>query len=197
MRSRCLPVILLICLATGCNRTATTDPFAREEDPNVEIQGLAVVVAGAVGQLGMAFNDSAASLTGNSPRYLEWARSMANPDAPPDELREAMLGLVRYDYGRRAPYTQAYKQFAEKSPHALVRATAIRALSISRDETAATVLVKALEDEAASVRLEAAKALANLPDASAVTGLLARAENADEQLDVRIAAIDALKHYDD
>jgi hypothetical protein len=196
MRPRISLVILAFCLAAGCNRTATPDPFAREEDPNVELQGLAVVVAGAVGQAGMAFSDTAASLTGNGPRHLEWARTLADPDASADELREAMLGLVRYDYGRKPPYTDAYAQFAEKSPDALVRASALRALNISRSPKT-ELFTQGLIDEAAAVRLEAAKALANVPDPSAAPALAGRAVDPREQLDVRIAAADALKHYED
>ena len=194
MRATVLLVILALGLSAGCNTTATRDPFAREEDPNVEIQGLAVVVAGALGQTGAALQDTAARIGGRSPKYLEWARALADPNARPDALREAMLGLVDYDYGRKPPYTEAYAEFARNSNHALVRAAAIRALNISRDRSATGLFIEALEDEAPSVRLEAAKALSNVPDPTAVPALLARARNGSEQLDVRIAAIDALKH---
>lgn len=184
---------LLLC--AGCNQTAARDPFARQ-DPNVELQGLAVVAAGALGQLGITLNDTAAALRGDSPRYLEWAQTLNNPDSRPDELREAMLGLVRYEHGREPPYTDAYAHFADNSPHGLVRASAIRALNISRNESATPLFIRRLSDEEARVRLEAAKALANIPDEAAVDALIARATNVQENLDVRVAAISALSRYD-
>jgi hypothetical protein len=45
------------------------------------------------------------------------------------------------------------------------------------------------------VRLEAAKALANLPDPAAAPALIRALARPDEARDVRIAAADALRHY--
>ncbi len=190
--------LLLACVisaALGCNRTATTEPFARQ-DPNVEIEGLAVVMAGTMGQIGMSISDTTARLVGTRPKSLQWARTLADPEARPDELREAMLGLVRYDYARKEPYTDAYAQRARSSPHALVRASALRALNISRDRNAVPLYIELLDDEDAKVRIEAAKALANIPDDSAAGPLLRAAQNPEENLDARLAAIDALRHYE-
>jgi hypothetical protein len=55
--------------------------------------------------------------------------------------------------------------------------------------------VAALSESEWLVRLEAAKALVNLPDPDAVRPLLDILGNENEQLDVRIAAADALQHY--
>src|SRR5690606_20332463 len=77
----------------------------------------------------------------------------------------------------------------------LVRATALRALNRSRDASASEVFVAALSDVDPGVRLEAAKALVNLPTEAASAKLLELARNPREDLDVRIAAIDALRHY--
>lgn len=194
---RALPPAILCAaglLGAGCYKTAPPDPFARE-DPQVQLEGLAVVGAGAVGQFGMALSNTAALLSGRTPRYLEYARTLANPEAPPDALREAILGLAGYEYGRNKPYTDAYAQFARKSPHALVRASAVRALNIARNTESTPLFVEALADTEPRVRLEAAKALANIPSDEAIVPLIARTADTQENLDVRIAATDALRHH--
>jgi HEAT repeat protein len=76
-----------------------------------------------------------------------------------------------------------------------VRATAIRALNRSRDAGATDIFVSSLDDQNDLIRLEAAKALANIPDERAVPSLVKIATNPNENRDLRIAAIDALKHY--
>lgn len=199
VRRRELRALPLACaaglLCAGCYKTAPPDPFARE-DPHVRLEGLAVVGAGAIGQFGVALSNTTALLSGRTPRYLDYARTLANPEAPPDELREAILGLARYEYGRNKPYTDAYAQFARKSSHALVRASAMRALNIARDRESTPLFIEALADTEAPVRLEAAKALANIPSDEAIAPLIARTADSQENLDVRIAATDALRHYD-
>jgi HEAT repeat protein len=57
------------------------------------------------------------------------------------------------------------------------------------------VFLSALEERNENVRLEAAKALANVPDASAVGPLIRHMENPEENVDVRIACADALRQY--
>jgi HEAT repeat protein len=190
----------LLCLAilaagAGCYKTAAKDPFARQE-PDVQLEGLAAIGAGAMGQFGLAFQETMIKLSGRTPPSLRFARSLNDPDANPDDVHEALLGLVEYDYGRSSPYTDAYMQFGKSSPYALVRATAIRALNISRHDPATPLFIEALADANVTVRLEAVKALANLPDRAAVPRLIELATNAQENIDVRIAAVDALRHYE-
>src|SRR5207247_4238153 len=55
--------------------------------------------------------------------------------------------------------------------------------------------IHALDDKSDLVRLEAAKALANIPDPAARDPLLRVLQNPAESKDVRIAAADALRHY--
>ena len=182
-------------LAGGCYKTATKDPFARE-DPDVQLEGLVALGAGAMGQFGLSFKETVAKLSGKTPPSLRYAQVLNNPDASPDEIHVALLGLAEYEYGRKPPYTDAYMQFAKSSPHALVRAAAIRALNTSRHEPATAIFTAALTDADFKVRLEAAKALANVPDRAAVQPLITVATSAEENVDVRVAAVDALKHYD-
>lgn len=113
----------------------------------------------------------------------------------PDERREGINRLVSRPYGRRPPYTTRYEQIAQYDSDYLVRATAIRALSRSRDAGATDIFVKGLDDANELVRLEAAKALGNVPDERAVPALVKIVDSPTEGRDMRIAAVNALKHY--
>ncbi|MEM7809714.1 MAG: HEAT repeat domain-containing protein, partial [Planctomycetota bacterium] len=77
----------------------------------------------------------------------------------------------------------------------LVRSSAVRALRRAGAADRTSTFVELLDADPTPVRLEAAKALAFLPDDSALPRLLAIAEDAQEDQDVRIAAISALRHY--
>lgn len=88
-----------------------------------------------------------------------------------------------------------------------MRAAAVRALNRSRDRDAIPVYIRALEDKSELVRLEAAKALANIPDDRAIAPLMQhlegrlevrvgdRTEMQQENRDVRIACADALRNF--
>jgi HEAT repeat protein len=125
-----------------------------------------------------------------------------------DARREGIADLSsRFAFARVPPYTSRYQQIARSDPDYTVRAMAIRALNISRDASATPIFIAALDDDAEPVRLEGAKALANVPDPAAVPGLLrlvrgvretvvdGHPSTAQEDRDVRIAAADALRHY--
>jgi HEAT repeats len=135
------------------------------------------------------------------------AREM-NDSEYPDVRRVGMANLVtRWSYTQRPPYTTRYKQLAQFDPDYTVRAMAIRALNISRDASATPIFIAALSDDQELVRLEAVKALGNVPDPAAIKYLLPMLEGhrevmmggqmgmTDESKDVRIAAADALRQY--
>jgi len=84
---------------------------------------------------------------------------------------------------------------AEADTEPTVRTAAIRALNRSRDEKAVAVYISALNDPDANVRLEAAKALANIPDARAGAPLMKLLDDEQQNRDVRIACADALREY--
>ncbi len=135
------------------------------------------------------------NLTGTTP--LDNVKSMED-EYFADERREGINRLVikRRDFARQPPYTTRYRQIAQLDSDWLVRATAVRALNISRDKTSTDIYIAALSDEHPRVRLEGAKALHNMPDQAAVPRLLQLLGNADELVDVRIAAAQALKRYE-
>jgi len=124
---------------------------------------------------------------------LSAARKMESTNA--DERRAGINYLVRFDYAKRTPYTTRYKQIAQSDAEPTVRAIAIRALNRARDRSATSVFVSALNDKSDLVRLESAKALANVPDRGAIEPLQKIVLNPNDNKDVRIAAADALRHY--
>lgn len=113
----------------------------------------------------------------------------------PDRRRLGLVSLTDRPFGKAPPYTTRYKQIAQFDTSPLVRATALRSLNRSRDESATGIMIAALDDESPLVRLEAAKGLANLPNSNAAGPLLKVFTNPKEEVDVRIAAADALGYY--
>jgi hypothetical protein len=132
------------------------------------------------------------AISGRTPRVA--AVQMEDPDFP-DERRIGINRLSAFPFGRQPPYTTRYEQIARSDPDWLVRATAIRALNRSRWQPATPLFIKALDDENDHVRLEAAKALSNVPDPNAVPMLVHLVGDSTENRDVRIAAAAALRHY--
>ncbi len=120
---------------------------------------------------------------------------MKMEDAHPDNRRAGIADLTDRDYGKQAPYTDRYQQIASFDTSPLVRSTAIRALNRSRDGSAAKLFVNALTDESELVRLEGAKALSNVPTELAIPALIKLVNNPAENVDVRIAGAEALRHY--
>lgn len=122
------------------------------------------------------------------------AVSMENQQSP-DRRREGINALSDRTFGRQGDYLTRYKQIAQLDNDYLVRATAIRALNRSRDASATALFVKALGDENPVVRVEACKALANVPDQAAIPGLLRILANPEENHDARIWAATAMKNF--
>lgn len=112
-----------------------------------------------------------------------------------DERREGIIRLANRKYGRQEPYTTRYAQIAQLDSDYLVRATAVRSLNRARDTKQSGLYIGALSDKHELVRLEACKALSNMPDVNAVPKLLVILNDGAENRDVRIAAADALRHY--
>ena len=83
---------------------------------------------------------------------------------------------------------------ARNDPDYTVRAASVRVLNRCRDAAHASVYVAALNEQQPLVRLEAVKALANVPDPDAVPALLDLLQH-DVSRDVRIASADALRCY--
>ena len=119
---------------------------------------------------------------------------MENPRSP-DVRRQGIYALVSHDYGRKNPYLPEYRELAKSDEDFTVRAAAIRASNWARDRQAVPIFIAALSDANALVRWEAAKALSNIPDASAVDALRHALSDPSESRNVRVAAADALRHY--
>lgn len=150
--------------------------------------GGCAVVEPAVKPIGRTYD----FLSGKTPSY--YARKMENA-ASADERIEGINYLADRDFGRRDPYTKRYIQIAQNDPDPMVRAVAIRALNRARHRPAVPLLVEKLSDPNEQIRLEATKALANMPDPRAIDPLIQLLRNEQEDKDLRIAAADALRHY--
>ena len=177
----------------GCSTASRGDPFAtnREEvraSSTVEAAGAAIY--GVFSAVGTTYGRLTAPPPG------QYARALADESATADDRRVAVDKLVAYSFGKQEPYTDAYAQLIVEDPDPLVRATSVRAINRSGDTSHANALLTALEDAEPIVRQEAAKALAGQPFAEAAGPLLSRATDDAEDRDVRLAAIDALHHYD-
>ncbi|MDB5322372.1 MAG: putative lyase [Phycisphaerales bacterium] len=137
-----------------------------------------------------------------------YARMMED-DKSPDLRRTGILKLVTdYEFARKDPYTKRYWQIAQGDPDYLVRVAAIRALDRARMPTVTPIAIRALDDPNPLLRLEAAKALANVPDEKSVPALIkhmdpiieqraegGRLEQVQETRDVRVASADALRNF--
>ncbi len=151
-------------------------------------------------------------LTGETP--LLQAERMEDKNSP-DNRRVGIFALADLPYGRHGAYPARYAEIAygygkiPSDPDYSVRAAAIRALNRSRARNYSIpqpgnkqkivdlipLYITGLDDKNELVRLESAKALANIPDDRAITPLLSHLENAEEVKDVRIAESDALRNY--
>ena len=129
--------------------------------------------------------------TGNTP--LRYAARLF--DKNPDKRREAIYMLSDNGFGRREPYTKYYAHMAESDMDPTVRAAALRALNRCRDGKFTAIYVSALNDPSPWVRLEAAKALANIPDPKSVPGLIKLLADTQQTRDIRVAAADGLRAY--
>lgn len=168
-----------------------------DQRPAVGITAQAATTRPAGGFLGVG-----STVSGAKTRVSEWlsldefklaARDLDSTN--PDLRRKAIEQVVSRTYGRREPYLEVYRTTAQFDADGLVRATAVRAINRSRDNSAGAILVAALGDGEPRVRLEAAKALCNLPTPAAEFPLRKLAQTAEEDTDTRVAAIDALRHY--
>ena len=186
MRSAATVAILLVAVTTvGCKShdnppTPLTASFNMQPAPKQERFGwFGLPEAGGV-------------VTGKTPiRDVK----MMEDAASADDRRKGIVALSSREYGQREPYTRRYRQIAQSDADASVRAAAVRALNASRDKSAVPVFIAALSDKSDLVRLQAAKALSNIPDATAAEPLSRTLGNQAEQRDVRIAAAEALRHY--
>ena len=129
--------------------------------------------------------------TGDTP--LKWATAMEDAHSA-DNRRQGILELAQNRFARKDPYTKRYEQIGSRDGEYLVRAAAIRALNYSRSREGTELFLAGLNDPEAPVRVEAAKALANVPIDSAVPKLIERLRT-DESKDVRIACADALRNF--
>lgn len=206
---RRLLIVLLItpalAFSTGC--LSSTDKEDRQPQTLTKLQrmkrqeaqrrarekeGTSYSVAAGASKLVRMIGDLIDFARGETP--FNAAKAMIDPNSP-DLRRKGIVKLSNREFGRQDPYLKQYEVMARDDNDPSVRAMAIRALNRGRDKRAVPIFLSALEDKNDHVRLEAAKALANVPDPSATAPLLRHLENPDENVDVRIACADGLRLY--
>lgn len=133
------------------------------------------------------------AIRGDTP--IKYATEMEDAHSP-DTRRIGILRLASFRFARTNPiYAKRWDQIAtDPAADPTVRAAAIRAMNHARDRRHTQTFVDGLGDADPAVRLEAAKALANVPNDAAVPKLIDRLQHDDNQ-DVRIACADALRLY--
>lgn len=172
---------------------AWVDPDARYDGP----------IDATLAVTGSAFNALAFPVTFTTEATVRWmtddrpskADKMLEDKTSPDNRREGMNKLAEFGFLKNEVFTKRCRQIAVSDTDPIVRATAIRTANRARDIKAIKLFISGLSDPSVFVRLESAKALANIPDVSAIPLLIDTLGNTNENRDVRVAAADALKHY--
>jgi HEAT repeat protein len=115
----------------------------------------------------------------------------------PDNQREGMLRLTDFQYARHdIANIREYAIFARNGSDFTLRAAGIRALNRCRARGYTALFLEALNDDEPLIRVEAADALANIPDPDAVPLLIVHmGADAEPSIDVRIACTEALRNF--
>jgi hypothetical protein len=221
IRSAGLTVVGLLISATGCQQsgplrlsvapdapgsvrfvenkeTAYVNPTWIDEDEQQDsLMSKAVSSTGST--IGAVFSP-VTSLTERSIQYFSddkpsTADRLLEDRNSADNRREGMNKLADFGFLTNDLFEKRCRQIAQYDTDPTVRATAIRTANRCRDSKATPLFIKGLNDSNEWVRLESAKALANVPDINAAVPLIAVLSDGNETRDVRIAAADALKHY--
>lgn len=111
----------------------------------------------------------------------------------PDLRRDSILRLAGAAFGGDEAYLKLYRHALEDADPT-VRAVAAHALAIHGTVADAELLAGKLSDDAPQVRWEAARGLQMIHNPAAARGLVRTAQE-DEDVDVRMAATDALGQY--
>jgi hypothetical protein len=122
------------------------------------------------------------------------AKKMADTTSA-DKRVEGTLRLVDFDFARRGIYLKGYAYEARDTEDFTVRAAGLRALNRCRAQGYTWLFLQALNDDQPMVRLEAADALGNIPDASAVPLLEVHLGDAEPDPSVRVASAEALRNF--
>lgn len=200
--------LVLLPLAAGCFNTQDKeerepltparwqemrkDDQARAKSEDEKSHGLIGPIDKATGAIWEGITRIYNWMIGDTP--FEAAKALLDPTFP-DRRRQAVMYLSKHEWGRKEPYVSYYEQMAKADDERLVKAIAIRALNRSRDRKATAIYIQLLENPSDLVRLEAAKALANMPDPASVDALTRHLQNPEENVDVRVACADALRNY--
>lgn len=214
-----LAMVVLALLCGGCQQkeplrlsVVTEGPGVRfaesKETPYVnpvwlDVEESPAPVERAWSATGTAFGVIISPVVGLSESGVRWicndrpsvADRMLEDRLNADNRREGMNKLADFGFLKNELFQTRCREIAARDSEYTVRATAIRTANRARDARATPLFIKGLTDPNEWIRLESAKALANIPDINAAEPLVEMLNNQAENRDVRVAAADALKHY--
>jgi hypothetical protein len=154
-----------------------------------------LVLAAAVGceTMRQDFGEFGESITPVSP---DKAAKMMMDYSDPDNRRRGTVLISNSPFGGTDVYVEWYRDSVATETDPLVKAASITALGrFGRPEDAVVIALALDESQPSQVRWEAAKALQRLHNPAVVPVLLAALRNADEGVDIRVAAAIALGQY--
>jgi len=120
--------------------------------------------------------------------------SMAFDPDDADRRREGVSMLSKRDWGLQEPYLKGYATLLQNDSDPSVRSAAVLALGRAGDRTYLPDVIHALDDTSPAVRWDAAVALDNMPDETAIDPLREHVRK-DPAVDVRATCARALRHY--
>ena len=120
--------------------------------------------------------------------------AMAFDTKDPDKRRQGIVALSKKKWGLREPHLKGYARILRNDHDATVRSAAVRALGKAGDVRYLDEVIRTLDDESATVRWDAALALAGVRGPSAEEPLI-RGALKDSSADVRAACAQTLRHY--
>ena len=139
------------------------------------------------------FGEFGESITPVSP---DAAAKMMMDFSDPDNRRRGTVLISNSPFGGTDVYVEWYRDSVATETDPLVKAASIAALGrFGRPQDAVVIALALDESQPSQVRWEAAKALQRLHNPAVVPVLLAALRNADEGVDIRVAAALALGQY--
>ena len=139
------------------------------------------------------FGEFGESITPVSP---DSAAKMMMDFSDPDNRRRGTVLISNSPFGGTDVYVEWYRDSVATETDPLVKAASIAALGrFGRPQDAVVIALALDESQPSQVRWEAAKALQRLHNPAVVPVLLAALRNADEGVDIRVAAALALGQY--
>ncbi len=156
------------------------------------IEAFIIAVLAACSSMSSDFDDMQEQIMPPSP--TEAAIDMVNPYNP-EKRRNGTVLIANAPFGGAEPYVNMYADKVQHEDDPLALAAAVQALGRHGMPEHAPLLAAHLTHESRQVRWEAAKALQRIHNPEVVSALISVVHERREDVDVRVAAADALGQY--